>query len=226
MKKRIAVVYAVLSSIYLTSLFFSPYAYQFVLKALPVALLSLAVVKSTTGMARVVLACALIFSLAGDVVLALPIEYSFLAGLACFFLAHVAYVLSFYCLTKRADHLQHTNAFSLLAKGLISLCVLIFALLMAMHILPEANTLFFPVLAYISVILTMGLSAIWLGNTRLIICGAVLFIVSDAVLAQSVFRTPLPLSPFLVMLTYYAAQYCLAFGLMAAFNPDSKKLTA
>jgi uncharacterized membrane protein YhhN len=93
---------------------------------------------------------------------------------------------------------------------------------MAKHILPEANTLFFPVLAYISVILTMGLSAIWLGNTRLIICGAVLFIVSDAVLAQSVFRTPLPLSPFLVMLTYYAAQYCLAFGLMAAFNPDSE----
>ncbi|GMM67246.1 lysoplasmalogenase [Alteromonas sp. MTD1] len=226
MKKRIAVVYAVLSSIYLASLLFSPYAYQFVLKALPVALLTLAVVKSTSGMARVVLAFALIFSLAGDVVLALPIEHSFLAGLACFFLAHVTYVLSFYCLTKRADHLQHTNAFSPLAKGLISLYVLIFALLMAMHILPEANTLFFPVLAYISVILTMGLSAIWLSNTRLIVGGALLFIVSDAVLAQSVFRTPLPFSPFLVMLTYYAAQYCLAVGLMAAFNPKSEKLAA
>jgi|TARA_Y100000296_G_scaffold28485_1_gene33155 hypothetical protein len=42
-------------------------------------------------------------------------------------------------------------------------------------------------------------------------------VVSDAILAQSVFKTPLPLSIFWVMTTYYGAQYCLTMGLIDAF---------
>ena len=42
-------------------------------------------------------------------------------------------------------------------------------------------------------------------------------IVVLAVFAQSVFKTPLPLSTFWVMTTYYGAQYCLTMGLVDAF---------
>lgn len=226
MKNRIVAAFFVLSGAYLGSLIFSPYAFQYIPKALPIALLIVMVVNRLAGIPRVIVASALLFSLAGDVVLTLSIKHSFLAGLTCFFLAHIAYVMAFCSLKKHAHHTQHSKAPSILAKGLISFCVIVFALLMAMHILPASKTLYVPVLAYLSIILVMGLSAVWLGNTRFIIGGALLFVISDAVLAQSVFRSPLPLSPFLVMLTYYAAQFCLAFGLVTAFKREGNALIA
>lgn len=226
MKNRIVAVFFALSGAYLGSLFFSPYAFQYIPKALPIALLIVMVVNRLAGIPRVIVASALLFSLAGDVVLTLSIKHNFLAGLTCFFLAHIAYVMAFYNLKKYAYHTQHSEASSKFTRGLISFCVIVFALLMATHILPASKTLYVPVLAYLSVILLMGLSAVWFGNTRFIISGALLFVISDAVLAQSVFHTPLPFSPFLVMLTYYAAQLCLAFGLVAAFKHEGNALIA
>jgi uncharacterized membrane protein YhhN len=102
-------------------------------------------------------------------------------------------------------------------KWLISLTIVSFTAVMAGHILPASGSLFYPVVAYISVITLMGLTAVWLAQTKLIVTGALLFVISDAILAQSVFKTPLPLSTFWVMTTYYGAQYCLTMGLVDAF---------
>jgi len=92
-----------------------------------------------------------------------------------------------------------------------------FAVMMAVHILPASKALFYPVVAYISVITLMGLTAVWLAQTKLIVTGALFFVVSDAILAQSVFKTPLPLSTIWVMTTYYGAQNCLTMGLDDGF---------
>ena len=99
-----------------------------------------------------------------------------------------------------------------------------FAVMMAVHILPASKALFYPVVAYISVITLMGLTAVWLAQTKLIVTGALLFVISDAILAQSVFKTPLPLSTFWVMTTYYAAQYCLTMGLVDVFFEKRERI--
>ena len=62
----------------------------------------------------------------------------------------------------------------------------------------------------------MGLAAVLLTRSWWITAGALIFIVSDAILAQSIFREPIALSAFAVMLTYYTAQYLLTRGLIEA----------
>ena len=49
-------------------------------------------------------------------------------------------------------------------------------------------------------------------------------IVVLAVFAQSVFKTPLPLSTFWVMTTYYGAQYCLTMGLVDVFFEKRERI--
>ncbi len=50
----------------------------------------------------------------------------------------------------------------------------------------------------------------WLN--RFLIAGAVLFIISDALIAYPMFNAPIVHSSFWVMFTYYAAQALLTFG--------------
>ena len=87
-----------------------------------------------------------------------------------------------------------------------------FSVLMAQHILPAAGDLFYPVLAYIMVISVMGVTALVVARSWYIALGALVFVTSDAILAQTIFIKPITLSGFAVMLTYYAAQYLLTRG--------------
>jgi uncharacterized membrane protein YhhN len=166
---------------------------------------------------------ALLFSLAGDVSLALPFADSFITGLACFFVAHLTYAMCFALLHRRLQETPGDHIISRKPKWFISIIMVSFAVMMAVHILPASKALFYPVVAYISVITLMGLTAVWLAQTKLIVTGALFFVISDAILAQSVFKTPLPLSTIWVMTTYYGAQYCLTMGLVDGFLRKENK---
>lgn len=128
--------------------------------------------------------------------------YWFLPGLITFFFGHILYIIAF-------RHVWHAKA-----PKWAGILLLIYSVTMAFFLVNsqiQANEIIlaFAILAYIIVILTMGWHAI---STRLpfAIIGALLFIISDSLLAIDRFIEPLPYRDVLVMITYYAAQFFIA----------------
>lgn len=72
------------------------------------------------------------------------------------------------------------------------------------------------IVAYIGIILTMGWVAIRT-RLKLAISGALLFIFSDSVLAIDRFVYAIPYRDALIMVTYYAAQLCIAASIGSRF---------
>jgi uncharacterized membrane protein YhhN len=147
------------------------------------------------------LLAALLFSLGGDVFLMLPGDY-FIPGLASFLVAHLFYIALFR--QGVGWFVQRKVLWGLLAFG-----ALMFAVLW--------GSLGDPVLkgavgAYVTVICLMAAQA-WSrasvqgdAASRWVAVGACVFMLSDSLIAINKFLTPVPLAPFWILLTYYAAQ--------------------
>ncbi|WP_144527278.1 lysoplasmalogenase [Peribacillus simplex] len=71
------------------------------------------------------------------------------------------------------------------------------------------HDLIIPVICYVTVISLMGWAAFMTGNAAAII-GGVLFVISDSILSWNKFIDDVAYSGPLIMLTYYAAQFCIA----------------
>lgn len=159
---------------------------------------------------------ALIFSLAGDVLLMLPGEQSsfFLAGLTAFLAAHIAYIRLF--LSQIDPRKFSRNIWPVSLIFLIGYTYLILRILV-----PSLGELLLPVMVYVAVILTMAFLA--LNRYRqvpgrsfyYVAIGALLFVLSDSILALNRFHSPLPHAGFLIMSTYSMAQFALVEGLIS-----------
>jgi len=144
----------------------------------------------------------LVFSLAGDIFLMLPSD-RFVAGLVAFLIAHLFYSAAF------ASEIS-----ALIWWPLIPF--VIFGIVIYLILAPSLGNLKVPVLIYVVVILMMA----WLAWERLIqtghsgallaSIGAVLFIISDSVLAIDRFRGAFKLARALNLTTYFAAQLLIA----------------
>jgi len=145
----------------------------------------------------------LIFSLAGDVMLMLPFDL-FVFGLVSFLIAHLVYIGAF--MGKRPWRMAWLPALLYLAFG-----VGIFLIL-----LPGLGEMTFPVIFYIVVILTMAYTA-WdqwdQARDRWVLfafIGALLFVLSDTILAINKFRFPFLAGRGLNLSAYFAAQWFIA----------------
>lgn len=140
----------------------------------------------------------LFFSFIGDVFL-LSKEY-FLPGLASFLLAHLFYIVTFY--GKRKIKIPGVLYF---LTGLYLIGFLWF-------LYPSLGEMKIPVILYAVVICVMFLFAFKTNNRSLVI-GALLFLVSDSLLALGLFYNSHLVLSLLVMITYVAAQYFLVQGM-------------
>jgi len=156
----------------------------------------------------------LVFSMAGDIFLMLPRE-RFIAGLVAFLLAHVAYIIGFN---------QTPTAFNLAGFVLAVLVALVFlrvyrriAVGLDSSGQPALKT---PVLVYSLVISVMLLSALltlaadtWqAGAAILVSAGALLFFLSDTLLAWNKFVTPIRWGRLAVIITYHLGQILITVG--------------
>ena len=153
-------------------------------------------------------------SLLGDTALIFQESNSlfFMAGLACFLFAHISYTwLNF--------NLVHDDVrkFSISWKDL-PFIVVGFAVFLLIK--DGVGDLKIPVLSYIVVICIMGIMARqrWQRSDKesfwLIMSGAILFMISDSILAINKFMEPLPSSGFWIMLTYIGAQFLIVEGVI------------
>lgn len=167
--------------------------------------------KALNSKIRIMTLLALIFSLMGDVFLMFVSKspHYFMFGLISFFMAHVFYIVIFW----RQRNLKIN------AAGLITILVL-YAIGLFYLLKDGLGNLLIPVISYIIIILGMALTA-FLRQEKvskisfiLVFLGAILFIISDSILALNKFYMPLKLSSISIMLTYGLAQYFIVMGLL------------
>lgn len=151
----------------------------------------------------------LVLSLVGDVCLMLPGD-RFVPGLVAFLLAHVCYIVAFAPGSSgKARALAFAVVAAIAAGNLAGL-------------LPRVDAaLKMPVLAYVAVLATMAAFALaraWTPaikgalprTTGMAAIGAVLFMVSDSLLAWDRFSGGVPMPALLVLSSYWLAQWCIA----------------
>lgn len=153
----------------------------------------------------------MVFSCMGDIFLMLPFD-AFVPGLIAFLLAHLCYIVAFRAGFRAGRWLVLAAALLALFAG-INLAGL-------WPLLP--NDLRIPVVVYVAVLAlmaTLALARAWshasttapaLQGARWAAIGAILFVISDSVLAWDRFGGGLPAATLCVLSTYYAAQYCIA----------------
>ncbi|AUC80941.1 lysoplasmalogenase [Lacinutrix sp. Bg11-31] len=160
---------------------------------------------------RMLTLLALVFSLLGDVLLLFvsESEYFFISGLIAFLIAHI-----FYCVV----FLKHRDK-SKKPYGFIAL-LLIYAFGIFWFLNSGLNDLLIPVILYMLVILAMATSAflrhqkVGAKSYNLVFYGALVFMISDSLLALNKFYLPFSLADFGIMFTYALAQLLIVKGLI------------
>ncbi|MDQ8701797.1 lysoplasmalogenase [Streptomyces sp. LHD-70] len=166
-------------------------------------------VTSGAGVPRLLVA-ALLFGWGGDVLLLFDAEPAFLGGMASFAAGHVCYLLLF----KRYGTARPHTLLLGLAYGaaLAGTVALLWADLPA--------ELRIPVAGYSLLLTAMAFRSARLGLAAGV--GGALFLLSDTLIATGIAEWPqLPRPDFWIMLTYAAAQYLLARGVLAALTPTA-----
>lgn len=168
--------------------------------------------KGHVTLPRLMLALALVFAWIGDLLLMLQqnADWYFLAGLGSFLVMQLIY-----CVVFRQSMYGQPK---LSIKTTLPVTLLTVAVLVL--IIPNAGVLKFPVAIYsicIIAMLTFGLLRANLTNQAsflMVMIGAVLFVISDAIIGINKFMLDVPMAKFWIMLTYIPAQYLIVRGIM------------
>jgi len=184
-----------------------------VVKTLAVALLAVLVVVESGPLP---LFAALALSAAGDAFLSREDDRAFLAGLASFLAAHLAYIALFMIAGGGAG-LVLAETWRFCVAVVIGVSALVMVVLLLRRVKPAMRL---PILVYVAGITVMGLAALTTGSP-FIIGGAILFMASDSLLAAERFLVS-AISPWrsamrlFVWVLYYAAQLLIVIGFILA----------
>jgi uncharacterized membrane protein YhhN len=176
----------------------------------------------------------LFFSWSGDIVLMLPdtTESLFIVGLGSFLIAHLGYSLGFYRTIKKSSYpFSYTKAASYSLPFILVTGPFFYYI---KDSLP--SDLFFPVLGYSCVISAMGMFSAWRNghvNQKTfswVLAGAILFILSDCVLALNLFsikpQQSSDMAKYLAILNmalYLTGQFMITVGAIYQIEPTNSK---
>jgi uncharacterized membrane protein YhhN len=139
-------------------------------------------------------------------------------ALGAFLLAHIAYILLFaqsWPRPLRPSSMELT----------LTAAVLVYSVVVTGWLSIRLGGDAVPVFVYSVAITAMTVSAILAGfSTPFVWIGAMLFLVSDSLIAAGRFNTALPLTAYLIWPAYYLGQYGIAIGVLqdkAADRPRS-----
>ncbi|MEP6675165.1 MAG: lysoplasmalogenase [Ferruginibacter sp.] len=155
----------------------------------------------------------LFFSWAGDILLLFEKNGAifFILGLVCFLLTHILYIIYFLKLRSSAVSLLRKYPWLILLICLYSVCLVAV-------LFPHLKEMKLPVMVYaavISIMLVCSLHAFKKVNRSAglyFVSGALLFVISDSLLAVNKFYQPFIFAGILIMLTYCAAQFLIVKG--------------
>ena len=214
MKKNWIIVFALALVADLTGVYLNNETLIYVAKPIVVIALIIYFLSVTAGIDtgfKKLITGALIFSWLGDILLMFePVNKNFfLYGLVSFLVAHIFYIIFF----KKVQ-----------AKELVKLNWLFFILVLAyynilMYILnPHLGEMLWPVRIYgfvISMMFLLALHMLGIKNKeagKMLVAGALLFVVSDSVLALNKFYQSFEYAGIITMLSYGLAQLLITIG--------------
>jgi uncharacterized membrane protein YhhN len=161
---------------------------------------------------------ALFFCWMGDILLMFveQTELFFIAGLASFLIGHVLYILCY-------QRLRSAGSMVLLITQRLrfSLPIVLAGSGLLMLLFPYLGDMKIPVTIYALVIVVMSITALSrYGLTTAssfwsVFSGALLFMLSDSLLAINKFYSPFSASAFFIMATYCTAQWLIVKGIIA-----------
>ncbi|MBO9660280.1 MAG: lysoplasmalogenase [Chitinophagaceae bacterium] len=191
---------------------------EMITKSLLMPVLAIGFVTRAGGVSRqgAPILLALLFSWGGDVLLMFQGQNSifFLLGLSSFLIAHIFYIVFFH---------QIKNREKIRSRFWTVLVVAVYYSVLIAVLNPWLGEMRLPVRVYglvISFMFLLALHMIYLKHKsagRLMVIGALLFVVSDSILAVNKFYFPVHFAGVYIMLTYGLAQYLLVRG--ASFSP-------
>lgn len=147
---------------------------------------------------------ALLLSLAGDIFLMLEDKW-FIYGLISFLLAHIIYIVGF--LTSWT--IIFTISVPILFVALLSS---VFFIVLYRSVYKQGGSQLVVSVAIYMVIISSMLSLALLTGSKLLIAAALLFFISDAVLAFNKFYANFKMADYIVMGTYFSAQLLFAIS--------------
>ena len=147
---------------------------------------------------------ALLLSLVGDVFLMVPRDL-FVPGLGSFLLGHLAYIVAFRVDGGSAGALA-------VSVVIVAVAAVVVGRKVIAGVRSSEPAVTVPVVAYIAVIAAMVACALATGNV-LFGVGAVLFMVSDSLIAWNRFVRSLSWAPLAIIVTYHVAQALLVTGM-------------
>jgi uncharacterized membrane protein YhhN len=205
MLSAILTVLAVISaSIHIRAEYHGPHLHIHIFKPLTmVFILLIASLGQAMPLYKCMIIAGLICSMAGDAFLMPPWD-RFVAGLVAFLIAHLFYIVAF------------TSGIGLGGSGWVLIPFVIYGIVIYSILSSGLGKLKLPVIAYIIVILVMAWQAWerWIQTDQngalLAFVGAVLFVISDTILAINRFRGQFKLARVLNLMTYFAAQWLIA----------------
>jgi uncharacterized membrane protein YhhN len=206
----------VAAGVYVVGLSSLPPGLLMLVKPVPVAILAWLVFTERPDVYGRRLVAGLVLSAVGDALLAT--DEHFLAGLSAFLAAHLAYAFAFLSDERR-----------LRAERMLPFVVWIVAA--RVYLQPNLYTMAGPVTVYMVAIgLMMWRAAARVGRKGAptpaewsALAGAVLFGLSDTVLAVNRFRAALPLADYVVILLYWAGQYGIARSALDEPSPEWRR---
>lgn len=185
--------------------------WRWLFKIIPIALLLQLALTRSTGKVRTLLATGLVLSAIGDVLLAL--DGLFVQGLAAFLLAQITYTVLFMRQSRWQPRRLPWTALIVVYAGVSTLVII-----------PQASDMQIPVTAYMVAISLMAISAGFRDDARFlwVAVGALVFMVSDTLIAIDRFVSPLEHAGIAVMASYYLAQALIVIGVVrhAAVQPE------
>jgi uncharacterized membrane protein YhhN len=176
-------------------------------------------VRGRYGLFHQIIMASLFFSWVGDVALqfadgiilsiASP-DLFFLIGLGSFLIAHIIYFIAF-SIPKGKNSIFNTRIYQ-------TVLVLIYGFIMLYFLYRRLGDMKIPVIIYTAIILLMLLSALnRYGKVNgisyvLVVCGALLFVISDSLIAITRFQMKIDFAGTIIMITYVTAQYLIVLG--------------
>ena len=198
------VLYCLCAIVFILFLPFSPFFLSWLIKALPALILAGLSRTHIPGKPGKMLSLGFLFSAAGDIFLELDPDQLFIFGLGTFLVAHLLYIRVF---TFRRHLTRHRI---ILIAGII-----LYGLILAITLYPAAGDIRPAVMVYLCIITIMGVCAgIGGPNHPFVILGAILFVISDSLIAVNRFLVPIPAHNLMIMITYYTAQWFIATGVL------------
>jgi uncharacterized membrane protein YhhN len=169
------------------------------------------------GQRSVWVLAALVFSCAGDTLLLFQQEPQFfIFGLGAFLVGHLFYIFAY----RQHQQEVETDTLGNVRKLRMAFPVLLAGIGFVVVLFPVLGSMRMPVIVYAAVIQVMVITSIfrW-GRTNtasffLVLLGAVLFMISDSMIAINKFYTPFAHASFAIMSTYLLGQFLIVRGLL------------